>query len=63
MNCMEHNPSSKANSLSASQETELSLVCLHWTFSVKGESFPHPRMMFICDPSVGEQAANLKQEP
>jgi hypothetical protein len=32
-----------------------------WPAPVEDESFPHPRIMFLYDPAVGEQAANLSR--
>jgi hypothetical protein len=59
--CNELDWAVKSNSLSASQETESSLKCSRWALPVRRESFPHPRIMFLYDPAVGEQAANLNK--
>jgi hypothetical protein len=60
---IEQNHSSKANSLSDSQETASLLMCSHWTLPVGGESFQHPLIMFLFDPVVREGDEILKQEP
>jgi hypothetical protein len=60
---IEQNHSSKAVSLSDSQETASPLMCSHWTLPVGGESFQHPLIMFFVDSVVGEGDEILKQEP